>query len=95
VARYGGEEFVVLLPGTATPSATQIAQRICAAVEALGIEHGASPVSPVVTISAGVASCVPAPDGNSSALLEAADHMLYQAKQSGRNQVQSASPATL
>jgi diguanylate cyclase (GGDEF)-like protein len=44
-------------------------------------------VAPVVTLSLGVAACVPGQDGSVEALLEQADAALYQAKQAGRNRV--------
>jgi diguanylate cyclase (GGDEF)-like protein len=54
VARYGGEEFVMLLPATARRDAEQVAYRVLDTVEALAIEHLASPTSKQLTISIGV-----------------------------------------
>lgn len=59
VARYGGEEFAVLLPDTDVPKATTLAERICAAVRALGIAHCAAPGRDHVTVSIGVACIHP------------------------------------
>ena len=39
LARYGGEEFVVVMPGTGAEEATQAAERLRAAVEAMPF-HG-------------------------------------------------------
>jgi diguanylate cyclase (GGDEF)-like protein len=58
VARYGGEEFVLLLPGTSAEGAAHVARRIFDALDGRAIEHAASPVSPVVTISVGVGTAV-------------------------------------
>lgn len=55
VARYGGEEFAVLLPLQGDIEALALAERMCRAVRDLKIEHGASEVAPVVTVSVGVA----------------------------------------
>jgi diguanylate cyclase (GGDEF)-like protein/PAS domain S-box-containing protein len=86
-ARYGGEEFALILPGTDTAAACDIAQRIVQAVHGLGITHTASPCGGV-TISAGVASNVPTPEAcNPVGLLGLADKALYAAKAAGRNQV--------
>lgn len=56
VARYGGEEFVVLLPQTTRAGAAHVAARIVDVIEAVGVEHAASPTSRHVTASVGV-SC--------------------------------------
>ena len=59
VARYGGEEFAVLLPGIDALQALEMAQKMCASMRALGIEHADSPTAKHVTISIGVASVQP------------------------------------
>jgi diguanylate cyclase (GGDEF)-like protein len=56
VARYGGEEFGVILPGTDAAGARRVGEMLCARMQALGVPHGDSPVSPHVTISVGGAS---------------------------------------
>ncbi len=89
VARYGGEEFVLLLPEMEAPAATQLAQSICQAVEALRIPHSRSPVSPWVTISIGGTTEIP-PAVHQEPLrdfFDTADAYLYEAKRRGRNQV--------
>ena len=55
-ARYGGEEFVLLLPNTNRVGATRVVSRILNAVEALAIDHAASPTAHHVTVSVGL-SC--------------------------------------
>ncbi len=87
VARYGGEEFVILLPGADHAAAMQVAEGLRSACAQLAIVHPASPVGPVVTLSLGVASCVPDSDLPASFLVARADAALYRAKQQGRNQV--------
>ncbi len=86
-ARYGGEEFVCLLPDTNEEGALITAERIRCQVEELQIAHGASPVSPFVTLSLGVASLTPAPGLEANLLIEMADQLLYRAKNSGRNRI--------
>ena len=85
LARYGGEEFVALLPDTDAAGAAAVAERLRAAVEQLGIPHEASRCSPVVTISAGVATMAPSLDRPATTLVSAADAALFRAKDSGRN----------
>lgn len=86
-ARYGGEEFVVLLPHTSLDNAVQVAERIRGFVQDLGIPHATSGVCPVVTLSLGVACCIPQHQTSPQVLIELADQALYQAKFRGRNQV--------
>ena len=85
VARYGGEEFTVVLPDTDAQGAETVAAKMMRAVSDLGIEHGASPVCGHVTISLGVATIVPTDGDTMITLVETADKMLYQAKNTGRN----------
>lgn len=87
VARYGGEEFAVLLPGLDAEQAGSFVDRLRGAVEELGLEHTASTVGPVVTVSAGVAAHIPDGDRSESELIAAADAALYEAKRKGRNRV--------
>jgi len=86
-ARYGGEEFVALLPDTDAAGARMVAERIRAAVMALAIPHAGNGPG-IVTISAGVHTLARgSATDTAAALVERADVLLYQAKQSGRNQV--------
>jgi diguanylate cyclase (GGDEF)-like protein len=86
-ARYGGEEFVVLIPGADQAAALAVAEGLRAACAARSIAHPASSVGPVVTISLGVASCIPSEEGSAASLVALADAALYRAKQDGRNRV--------
>ncbi|MBP9149275.1 MAG: diguanylate cyclase [Rhodoferax sp.] len=86
-ARYGGEEMVFLMPGANHAEALAMAENLRAACEALALPHPTSPVSSVVTISLGVASCVPGADFSAEGLLGQADAALYRAKAAGRNRV--------
>lgn len=85
VARFGGEEFAVILPDTDEASARMMAERLRSGVEGLRMQHGASKVSGVVTISVGGATVIPTSDGRLSELIEAADAELYEVKHAGRN----------
>ncbi len=87
VARYGGEEFAVVLPNTNVEGAKYLAQQIRLQVEAIKIPHINSPVDLYITLSLGVASCIPIKDTEVYGLVAAADQGLYQAKERGRNQV--------
>ncbi len=87
VARYGGEEFVVILPDTDYINARQLAENIRGSVQSLNIPHVGNKRQSVVTISLGVACCVPDLQHDFATLLNEADANLYKAKQQGRNQV--------
>lgn len=87
--RFGGEEFAILLPGTDAAEARQITERVREKISRIATPAGdGHPGDPPlrVTISIGVAAL-----GSSrldlEELLAAADHALYQAKESGRNRV--------
>jgi diguanylate cyclase (GGDEF)-like protein len=83
LCRWGGEEFLILLRGTITDEAAQIAERIREKVEDFifppFVESG------LVTVSIGGAGL---PPGREIArLISDADAALYQAKNGGRNRV--------
>ena len=91
VSRFGGEEYGIVLSRTDQQGAYRVAHKLCAAVEALGVEHPDSP-STRVTVSVGVASATPAVDSSweELELVAAANRALSQAKQAGRNRVMAA-----
>ncbi|CAK0762709.1 two-component system, chemotaxis family, response regulator WspR [Gammaproteobacteria bacterium] len=88
-ARYGGEELICLLPDTDAAGAHLVVRRILAELTALAIRHEASPVASVVTVSVGIATAPAGTAGTQQELLALADHYLYEAKNSGRNQMKA------
>ncbi len=82
--RYGGEEFMLVFRALDIRSATEICERVRRAAEIYDWKS----IHPHlrVTLSLGLASSTSFED--SRALLDAADHWLYEAKHHGRNQVQ-------
>ncbi len=88
MARWGGEEFACLLPETTADQAAAIAESMRKAVQDLRIPHSDSAVGPHVSISLGLASCVPSEGQTIPGLTKAADEALYTAKQQGRNRVE-------
>lgn len=86
-ARYGGEEFGCILAETDATGARLVAERIQAGIRELGLRHPNSSVSPMVTLSLGIATCVPSLAFAADGLIETADKAMYAAKHAGRNQV--------
>jgi diguanylate cyclase (GGDEF)-like protein len=84
IGRYGGEEFVAFLPETPADLALDAAERLRHAVETLTVDSPQGPVK--VTVSIGIATYNRATT-SISALINAADRALYEAKQKGRNRV--------
>lgn len=87
VARYGGEEFMVILPNTTTDSATRQAEKMRQNIWELAIEHKSSEVADRVSISIGVYTILQTQGKTLNESIGFADKALYQAKDSGRNQV--------
>ena len=83
-ARFGGEEFVMLLSHCNANHALEKAELIRQQVEAL------MPAEIKITASIGVASTGQDHNMKFNTLFEEADKAVYQAKHSGRNQVQHA-----
>ena len=93
VARYGGEELVTLLTDTDLEGAIRLAERQRQAVLGLAIPHEDND-SGVVTLSLGVACCIPGSGSEPESLIERADAALYEAKRMGRNQVVAGDPVS-
>jgi diguanylate cyclase (GGDEF)-like protein len=94
-ARVGGEEFAVILPATGAGDAALRAEGFRVAIRALGITHERALTDAVVTASIGVAVVVPSVEDPHTAIIEAADRALYQAKSTGRNRVCVAAVPTI
>lgn len=88
-ARFGGEEFVIILGGTDSDGATEIARQIMENVSKLKIAHETSKTSNYLTISIGVATVSAKIGIDESDLIKIADNALYQAKDSGRNRIKT------
>ncbi len=90
LGRIGGEEFAVVLPETGLDPAVALAERMRRAVAAelfflpAGGAQGAELVQHTQSASLGVAQ-LQANVADARALLAVADHMLYAAKNGGRN----------
>ena len=84
-ARYGGEELAIILYDVTREFVAEAAERVQRKVEALGIRHPKSAVSPMVTVSTGAAFVRPNLERSPQGAIMLADRGLYAAKHAGRN----------
>jgi diguanylate cyclase (GGDEF)-like protein len=79
-ARYGGEEFLMILPETNAAAAVVIAERLRRILREIRFGDGAS-----ATVSGGITQYQTG--DTTSAMMERADSLLYQAKNEGRDRI--------
>ncbi len=87
LARWGGDEFVILTSGNSKDEAVILAEKL-----RNRIESHPFPVNCQVTCSFGVAEY--SPGENSNDFISRADKLLYSAKSTGRNKVESVNKTT-
>jgi len=86
-ARYGGEEFTCILPESDPNQAEAVADDIRRQIRLLNIPHEGSQISPIVTVSIGVASAKCDGKTPPSRWIEQADRQLYNSKVLGRDRL--------
>jgi diguanylate cyclase (GGDEF)-like protein/putative nucleotidyltransferase with HDIG domain len=80
LARYGGDEFVILMPETKAEDAVTLMERIRLKVRQITLIENFT-----ITISCGIAQCLPEASDSASEAIRRADIALYEAKSAGRN----------
>jgi diguanylate cyclase (GGDEF)-like protein len=90
IGRYGGEEFLIVLPGCDAPTAQAQAERFREALACEPIPIGGQSIR--VTCSIGVSGSTGLSVSSSDTLVHDADLALYQAKNRGRNRVDTFIP---
>ena len=94
-ARYGGEEFACILPETDRKGAIGVAEKIRREIIARAIPHKDSKIAECVTASFGVVTVRCTPNGSATDVVAQVDDLLYRAKSSGRNRVESLTPSDI
>jgi len=92
--RYGGEELLLLLPNTGIQQSDMIANKLVSQIQTLAIPHKHSPIE-CLTVSCGCASVfknVQEKHTTWEEIVQVADQALYQAKNGGRNRVETILP---
>jgi diguanylate cyclase (GGDEF)-like protein len=88
IARYGGEEFAIILASTPHKDALNLAESIRKKLEETPLILGERSIE--MSVSIGVNTTIPSNLQNCIGFLDEADQALYEAKNSGRNKVFSA-----
>ena len=88
ICRWGGEEFIILLKGTDTVDAHDVAEKIRLLAEQHRYTFSGEAL--YVTVSIGLSRLQP--DDTLQSLIARADSALYRAKQNGRNQICTETP---
>jgi len=92
IGRYGGEEFIVVTPFENAEKAIEVAEAMCAAVQALAWPHEhRRDGTTVITVSVGV-SCTRDDTRQVDKVIYEADRALYAAKAAGRNTLVAFNP---
>ncbi|MEO8215570.1 MAG: diguanylate cyclase [Acidobacteriota bacterium] len=84
-ARMGGEEFAIILPGTDSAGARELAERLREVVATTPLVQDGKTLS--LTVSIGIAS-IDRLDSSADEVLLRGDEALYRAKSNGRNRVE-------
>lgn len=85
LARHGGEEFALVLPDTGLAEAVAICERLRGAVE----RHDWSGLRPGLQVTTSIGATLRLPGEAAETALARADRLLYEAKDRGRNRVES------
>lgn len=85
VARFDGDEFAIIIPYASAENLVSLGDRICDSVEGMALPHASSDTAPVVTVSVGLVSGVPADDDSGQRMLDLAVQALQRSKSQGRN----------
>lgn len=87
LARYGGDEFVVVLYDTDVQGTKHVAERLLGFAREINVKTEKSDTKVGITCSIGCIALIPDKDTTEEEILILSDRALYQAKESGKDQV--------
>ena len=85
ICRLSGGRFIVFMEGGSDMEPVALAEKIRSNVERKRIPHGRRAANSFVTVSIGVASCVPKYESSFTEMYDEAEDALFEAKEQGRN----------
>ncbi len=75
ISRVGGEEFLICISEISEDNVLHLAKNLCFEIE--NLSH--------ITVSIGIAACVPRSKDKPTSLIKSADSSMYEAKKNGKN----------
>ncbi len=87
-ARYGGDEFIIIYKDKTEEELLEINRFIRDGIHAAALRHEYSAVNNIVTLSMGTYLCLSPNPADLSFYIKHADHVLYKAKEQGRDNFQ-------
>ena len=85
ICRLSGGRFIIFMEGGSDMEPVALAEKIRSNVERKRIPHGRRAGNSFVTVSIGVASCIPKYESSFTEMYDEAEDALFEAKESGRN----------
>ncbi|MEW8240155.1 MAG: diguanylate cyclase [Candidatus Thiodiazotropha taylori] len=89
-ARYGGDEFVIVYGNSAMDESLVLMLKLMDTIRKQEIPNPDSPISSTITVSIGLATAYPGIDSTEEEIIQAADKLLYKAKDGGRDHIEFA-----
>jgi diguanylate cyclase (GGDEF)-like protein len=87
LARFGGNQVIGLFPGSDATALSPLAERMRALAVEANIEHEQSEYDAKLTVSIGLASCIPDQESSVHELLDLVHEACGEAREAGGNQV--------
>ena len=85
ICRLNGGRFIVFMEGGSDMEPVALAEKIRSNIERRRIPHGRRASNPFLTVSIGVASCIPRYENSFTEMYDEAEDALFEAKERGRN----------
>ncbi len=85
ICRLNGGRFIVFMEGGSDMEPVSLAEKIRSNIERRRIPQGRRAANPFLTVSIGVASCIPKYESSFTEMYDEAEDALFEAKERGRN----------